>query len=277
MDLFDDTNFVALLSAAEVLIVANFKAAMSAKKMPEVRLTCKEAGFSDFSKTSEFKKDPIFKIFKKWFNFCLQNPAEPQHGTVTGDMWADFKRHCIKNPRNSSIYFVVEDKGGAEPVTGSLHENGLLTTQFLSCDVYPALRRIPAIRDDCMCVDLDCLMLSLQFPQLDDVPVIRHITKVTRNSISAVEYFSCGTAEYNVWPVVASFPSYDGTGTAVNKNLCVAQLIGLLQFPKVPRHPIKLCHLHAVKWGISKGKWRTTLIKKNIAKLRAKVSIVVLE
>ena len=83
-----------------------------------------------------------------------------------------------------------------------------------------------------MCVDLDCLMLSLQFLQLDGVPVIRHVQKVTATSFSAVDYFSCGKAEYNLWPIVASFPSYDdGTDTAVNKDLCVAQLIGLLQFP----------------------------------------------
>jgi hypothetical protein len=74
-------------------------------------------------------------------------------------------------------------------------------------------------------------------------------------SFSAVDYFSCGKAEYNLWPIVASFPSYDdGTDTAVNKDLCVAQLIGLLQFPKVPRHPVKRCHLQAEKWGHSSTK-----------------------
>ncbi len=34
--------------------------------------------------------------------------------------------HLNKNPRNSYIYFVVEAKGDAEPVTGTLHQNGFL-------------------------------------------------------------------------------------------------------------------------------------------------------
>jgi hypothetical protein len=116
------------------------------------------------------------------------------------------------------------------------------------------------------------LFFSLSFPQLDGVPVVSEVQTFTSTSFKTIDYRSSGKHEGDCWPVISSFPTHV-EDKAVNKMLCVPQLIGLLQFSKIPRHPIKRCRIKAVKWGIHKGKWRTTLVKKNIDILRGKVTI----
>ncbi len=55
------------------------------------------------------------------------------------------------------------------------------------------------------------------------------------------------------------------------KDLCVAQIIGLLQFRQVPRHPRKKGTKRPLEWGVRKGKWTTT-IKKTMHKILARVT-----
>ncbi len=47
-------------------------------------------------------------------------------------------------------------------------------------------------------------------------------------------------------------------GNVVYKELCVGQLLGLLQFPMIPRHPIKGVLIKSVNWALTSSGWTTT-------------------
>jgi len=68
-----------------------------------------------------FKFDPIFKPFHKWFQLAIASQKTPTTGTVTGDTWLDFRRAF---GRSATIWFVVDEFGGEEPIQGSVHQNG---------------------------------------------------------------------------------------------------------------------------------------------------------
>ena len=68
-----------------------------------------------------FKFDPIFKLFHKWFQLAIASQKTPTTGTVTGDTWLNFRRAY---GRSATIWFVVDEIGGEEPIQGSVHQNG---------------------------------------------------------------------------------------------------------------------------------------------------------
>ena len=269
--IFDEPAFVALMTTAEMQCAASFNAALSIPKIPVVRLTCKEAGFRNFATALEFKTDAIFRLFKKWLHFWLLQDKGPNYGCVIGDTWADFKRHYGRNVGHD-IFFVVDATGCDEPVAGTVHLGGVRSEAFLSVDSIANLRKIALIQDNCMRVNMDILLFSLSFPQLDGVPVVSQVSAVIATSVNIeFDYWSKGKHESSCWPLLGSFPTYID-GKYNTKDLCVAQLIGLLQFSQVPRHPMKRGQMRPVKWGIRKGKWHTILVKRGIDKLRGKVT-----
>ena len=68
-----------------------------------------------------FKFDPIFKPCHKWFQLAIASQKTPTTGTVTGDTWLNFRRAY---GRSATIWLVVHEFGGEEPIQGSVHQNG---------------------------------------------------------------------------------------------------------------------------------------------------------
>jgi hypothetical protein len=59
----------------------------------------------------------------------------------------------------------------------------------------------------CFVVDLELMMLSLQFPELDEIPVLCSVTSVVEevpageaDSVTVVVLLTCGNGGYSYWP-----------------------------------------------------------------------------
>jgi len=122
------------------------------------------------------------------------------------------------------------------------------------------MRRISKAEPGCFIVDLKMLILSLEFPELDGLPVLQEVLSV--DVVSDIINSSCllttGNQKYNYWPVVPNVPSFKNH-MRVTKELCVGQLIGLLQFKIIHRHPVKgpAKGLKAITWSLAQGTWQT--------------------
>jgi hypothetical protein len=270
MNRFFSPVFLATLTEEEKKTFDDFNSAVSAVQKPTVRLSCEQAGFSknslEGSGYKEFKQDPIFLLFLKWLSWAMHHQVEPLTGAVTGDTWKEFRReYMIK-----TIFFEIVESGGEEPIQGSVFQNGLSTNAVLSVKGIPAIQKTLGPTANGLIVDLEVTMFSLQLSELDGVPVAHHVSVVTSPRMTSAPLLTCGV-EYSAWPFLSNVPSFLA-GRPTFKNLCVGQIIGLLQFPQVPRHPRKICPERAVAWGIRKGKWRTTLHKKTMNQIRKRVS-----
>ncbi len=128
------------------------------------------------------------------------------------------------------------------------------------------MRRISKAEPGCYIVDLKMLLLSLEFPELDGVPVLQEVEKVdvANDSISSSCLMTTAKAQYTYWPVIPNVQSFD-KHTPVTKDLCVGQLIGLLQFQIIPRHPVKgVASGHkALNWALTQGTWKTAQYQTN--------------
>ena len=69
-------------------------------------------------------------------------------------------------------------------------------------------RRITTLSPGCFMLDLVMLMLSLQYPELDGVPVLQHVQSITVDSVKIESLLTHGQAGYTYWPVVSNFPSF---------------------------------------------------------------------
>ncbi len=123
------------------------------------------------------------------------------------------------------------------------------------------MRRISKPEPGCYIVDLTMLILSLEFPELDGLPVLQEVERV--DVVSDIITSSCllttgGTGKYSYWSVIPNVPSFK-KHMRVTKDLCVGQLIGLLQFRIIRRHPIKgpAKGLKAITWSLAQGTWQT--------------------
>ena len=92
MNRFFSPVFVAQLNAEEKTLFDNFNSAVSAVEKPTVRLSCKQAGFSEKSlaDSESFKQDPLYRLFLNWLAlraWAMSYEQEPITGAVTGDTW----------------------------------------------------------------------------------------------------------------------------------------------------------------------------------------------
>jgi len=174
---------------------------------------------------------------------------EPDTGAVTGDTWKDFQRTYRRSgPR---IYCIVVASGDAEPIEGSVYQEGVVKPAFLSVAGIPTIQRTLRPAANGLIIDLELTLFSLLLPELDGIPVAQHVRSVdvasgSVPSVDAAPLLTFGD-EYSCWPKLANVPSFDGDDK-INKDLCVGQIIGLLQFRQVPRHPRKECR--ATDWFV---------------------------
>ena len=122
------------------------------------------------------------------------------------------------------------------------------------------MRRISKAEPGCFIVDLTMLILSLEFPELDGLPVLQEVKRVdvVNDIITTSCLLTTGPNNYSYWPVISNVPSFD-SHMLVTKDLCVGQLIGLLQFRIIHRHPVKgpAKGLKAITWSLAQGTWQT--------------------
>jgi hypothetical protein len=122
------------------------------------------------------------------------------------------------------------------------------------------MRRISNAEPGCFIVDLKMLILSLEFPELDGLPVLQEVLSVdvVSDLITSSCLLTTGNGKYSYWPVIPNVPSFKNH-MRVTKELCVGQLIGLLQFRITHRHPIKgpAKGLKAITWSLAQGTWQT--------------------
>ena len=71
-------------------------------------------------------------------------------------------------------------------------------------------------------------MFSLLLSELDGIPVAAHVRDATTETATAASLRTFGN-ETSAWPYLALVPSF-WKGKKVVRNLCVGQIIGLLQF-----------------------------------------------
>ena len=251
-------DFLATLTPVEGATLTRFEAAATKYSRPIVRKTCSDAGF--VGDASEMETDPIFLAFQKWIRWTETN--SPTTGLVVGDTWSDFRRQ-YHDLGQRSIYFVVEDVTAAPevPVEGSVHVAGRPTKSALSVKDAVTMRRLSEAQLGCLVVNLEMLLLSLLFPELDGIPVLQQVTGLAKDadSMTVSLLLTCGTAPYDFWPLIPSVPSFEDHNE-VCKDLCVPQLIGFLQFSIIPRHPMKGAGSDgkSVNWALSSGTWTTT-------------------
>lgn len=252
------------LTKAERATLTSFEAAATKFSRPIVRKTCRDAGF--VGGAQNMRTDPIFLAFQKWVRWATATPRNsPTTGLVVGDTWKDFCReYCGGNQR--VMYFVVKDakdKPDKNIVNGYVHVKGFLTDCTLSVNNAVSMRRLLKAQLGCLVVDLEMLLLSLLFPELDGIPVLQQVTKITdadEDIKFTVSLLLTHGHPYDYWPMIASVPSFKDH-KKVDKDLCVGQLIGLMQFSRVPRHPIKGAGSdgRSANWALSSGHWTTTL------------------
>ena len=132
------------------------------------------------------------------------------------------------------------------------------------------MRRIAAPEPGCLILDLEMLLLSLEFPELDGLPVV-HQVKSMHTKLSVVSLLTKGKNNITYWPVLPNIPTFN-KGVPGIKDMCVGQLLGLLQFRIVPRHPVKGCLEKFANWGFPEVSdeltWKTTLHLKSQPELK---------
>ena len=192
-------------------------------------------------------------------------PEPRTTGMVVGDTWLDVMR-VIQH--HDFLYFVVDRVGPSHPVTGIVHVDGIRQESFLWLDECVTMRKIVKAEPGCFVVDLELMMLSLQFPELDGIPILCSVTSaaeevpageaVSVTVLTVVKLMTIGNGGcYSYWPCIDHVTSYED-GNVVNKELCVGQLLGLLQFPMIPRHPIRYVLIKSVNWALTSSGWTTT-------------------
>ena len=255
------TAFLDTLTSNEATTLVNFHAAATQVRRPIVRRSCKEAGF--VRKAEEMKNDPIFLAFKKWIQWAVDN--SPTTGLVVGDTWMDWVREYQRQPSNPRIFFVVDPvvPENDSIVGGSLHVKGELVDYLMSVPDMVVFRKIASQEIGCLILDLEMLLLSLEFPELDGIPVLHQVLSIHDDRMTVESMLTHGKSNYSYWPLVGSVPTFV-EGKLAFEDACVGQLIALLQFRIAPRHPMKgykgcASHDKSANWALQEGTWKTTL------------------
>ena len=154
MNRFFSPVFVAQLNAQEKTLFDNFNSAVSAVEKPTVRLSCKQAGFSEKSleDSKSFKQDPLYRLFLKWLAWAMSYEQEPITGAVTGDTWKEFRREYSRTKR---IFCEVVEIGGKEPIQGSVLQNGCITKAVLSVQGIPAIQKTLSPTANGLIIDIE--------------------------------------------------------------------------------------------------------------------------
>jgi hypothetical protein len=131
-----------------------------------------------------------------------------------------------------------------------VHQGGKIVSAVLSVDGIPAIKKTLFPQANGLIVDFEITLFALLLSELDGDPVAQHVRDATTETATAAPLRTfCN--ETSAWPYLALVPSFR-KGKKVVKNLCVGQIIGLLQFRQVPRHPRKQFPERACAWGIHK-------------------------
>jgi hypothetical protein len=96
-----------------------------------------------------------------------------------------------------------------------------------------------------MTIQLQAMAYQLQYQHLEHVPIMSLNT-----AKGSIPHFTYCNAEYDHWSSVMGPDKLP---------VCVAQLVGLLQFGVIPRHPQKGQAQKWGNWGYLNGVFRTTL------------------
>ena len=89
---------------------------------------------------------------------------------------------------------------------------------------------------------MDLAACLYQFPHLSGVPLLDITTVSDTGRVESVPIYSQISSASGNWPTVL----------VEGESCCVLQLLGLTQFPVVPRHPQSQNPKH-INWGIERG------------------------
>ncbi len=118
-----------------------------------------------------------------------------------------------------------------------------ITTSDGKVKTNQVLERLPLghARTQYIRLHLDLAALLYQYPHICGVPVLDVVTE-TATEKKAVPVYSQSASDASNWPTV----KIEG------ESCCVFQLLGLTQFPVVPRHP-QSQNPKVINWGIEHG------------------------
>ena len=162
------------------------------------------------------------------------------------DAYLAAAKYADENEGRWTIYFVPGVTKKAMKVKGTVITDGIPGYKELHIDAgVEALFGHVDIPDvDHYCMDVIALLFQIQNPFERDVPVLDWVTKE-----GSRVHLSARGASYSGWPVVRCIGG--------SKQCCVNQLLGLLQFPVIPRHP-QLQKEKYINWGYNRqGLFRT--------------------
>ena len=109
----------------------------------------------------------------QWFLFAIAGKKSPTAGTV--DTWLGFLRAY---GLSTTIWFVVDEFGGEDPIQGSVYQNGSPETVCISVHKIPTLRKIVFAESNCVRVHLEVFLFSLLIPELDGILLAEHVRSV---------------------------------------------------------------------------------------------------
>ena len=129
------------------------------------------------------------------------------------------------------------------------------------------LRRLPLGHQEAQyyALHLDLLLFCMQFPHVRGIPLLDLRTRRVDGSFGSEPLFTTTRSGYNIWPSVK----------LDNKECCVDELLGLLQFTAMPRNPQHV-NPKCANWGLDDfGRVRTSLHQAGQVAAAAGVQIMI--
>ncbi len=125
-----------------------------------------------------------------------------------------------------------------------------LPVQFRG-DVVYVLQRLPLGHQEAQyyALHLDLLLFCMRFPHVRGIPLLDLRTRRDDGSLGSEPLVTTTGSGYNMWPTVK----------LDNKECCVDELLGLLQFEAIPRNPQRV-NPKCANWGYDDfGRVQTSL------------------
>ena len=169
-----------------------------------------------------------------------RNNLPPPKGRIR-DVYLAAAKHADDNGGSWKVYFTTETT--TEPITvgGTVFVDGVQTYAEITilANVEVMVRHNKKPKGKHYAMEVIALMFQTQFSDQQHVPILDMVTED-----GSCAHFSSTGSSYSRWPSMSNIGG--------KKRACTNQLIGLLQFPIIPRHPqlqsVKYCN-----WGYDRG------------------------
>jgi hypothetical protein len=184
----------------------------------------------------EFRK---FSPFRQFHDDTLQRYLQnlpPSKGRVS-DVFLSAAKRADDNQGSWTLYFTKETTTKPITVGGTVFVDGVPTYAEITigANVEVLKRHDKQPKGPHYAMDVTALMFQTQCPEQQHVPILDEVTE----DGSRAHLSSTGSSSSR-WPSISNFGG--------KKRACTNQLIGLLQFSVIPRHP-QLQSLKYCNWG----------------------------